>query len=507
MKMCRFVLAVLVIATSLSAASSAGAATFTVSPGTHGSSDSTCRPCRSIGGAITKAGALAGTDRINVAAGSYSERLNVRPTNTVLLVGTGTVTVLVPALGYAPALTLESNSTIRNIRFKVGGDVGIDMYGGRLESVKLSMSQSSGSPIGVAVRSGGVAASVIVGTTVEMPDAVMANYALNAESDTQQVRVDRSVFNGGYAVNLTGNALVSINRSKVSGSVYGFNLGGNGTLNLSNVLFVSQTHTWPGPPPFFNYGMGVHVESRSSATVNIQGSTFVGSGSATSPGNYGLDVERNGNNPSVNITAVRTAFTGFQGVIREQDFGGSSDVFTTFNDVFFETASYDIPGSLSPVTTVSAISFPDPGFRNAAAGDYRPLSSSPLVDRSSIRLTNDGSDIRGGGRPRNGSSLRATDLDIGAYEYQPAPRNTRAAAVSGRARVGRVVSCRTGTWTGGVARFGYQWYRGSRAIRRASRSTYRLTRSDRGARVKCTVKATSLDGAPKTVTTRSVRVS
>jgi hypothetical protein len=457
-----------------------------------------------INGAITKAGALAGTDRINVAAGSYRERLSLAPSNTVLLVGVGLVTVLESGTGFSPALTMESDSTVRNVGFKVGGAVGVVMLGGRLENVTVSMTRTLGSEAGIQVGNGGTAPSVIVATTVQMPTNDLANYALYSEANVQQVRVDRSTFYGGYAVNLLGNGPVTINRTKVLGAIYGVNIGGDGSKSITNSLLVAGTTGSGGTTA---YGTGINIGGPSNADVFLGSSTLVGNGSSAIPGNYGIDVVRSGTSQAY-LTATRVAFSGFQTVIRgRRAAAASSDLHATVTDSFMESPVFEIDPGLTAVVTGNLFLFPDPGFRNAAAGDYRLQPWSTMIDRSSAAIANDAADIRGGGRPRNGDGTRSPDLDIGAFEYQPAPRNTRAPSIVGRARVGRVVRCAAGTWTGGPATYGYQWFRGTRAIRGASRTTYRLQRADRRARVKCTVKATSLDGAPRTAASRVVRVS
>ena len=503
MGMNRALFPLLSVAFSLVSAGSAGAATFTVSPATRGASDSGCRPCRTIGGAIIKAGALSGTDRINVAAGTYTERLGLAPTNTVILTGLGAVTVLNSNTGYSPALTMESNSTVRNIGFKVGGTIGVEIFAGRLEAVRVNMTRGSGSEAGIYVRDGGSAQAVISSTTVQMQNNDRANYGLYAESDTQQVVVDRSSFYGGYAVDLVGNGPVSINRAKIYGSIYGINVDGAGNKSITNSLLVAGT---TGSGPATSYGTGVNINGPSSADVFLGSSTLVGHGSTASPGNYGIDVWRSGAS-YVTLTATRVAFAGFQTVMRARlDTGSFSDIRTTVTDSFMEIPSFDFDRSLRTPVTTNLYLFPDPGFRNAAAGDYRLQPTSTMVDRSSAAIANDAADIRGGGRPRNGDGTRTPDLDIGAFEYQPAPGISRAPSVVGRAQVGRVVRCAAGTWSGGPVTYGYQWFRGARPLRGGTRTTYRLQRADRRSLVKCTVKATSLDGVPRTASSRAVRV-
>lgn len=68
---------------------------------------------------------------------------------------------------------------------------------------------------------------------------------------------------------------------------------------------------------------------------------------------------------------------------------------------------------------------------------------------------------------------RGTDaLKIGAY-------NLTKPSVSGTASVGKKLTAGRGTWAGSGWTYTYQWYRGSTAISKATKSTYTTTKSDR----------------------------
>jgi hypothetical protein len=92
--------------------------------------------------------------------------------------------------------------------------------------------------------------------------------------------------------------------------------------------------------------------------------------------------------------------------------------------------------------------------------------------------------------------------------YQPpkanAPRSTGAPSVAGKARVGKKLTARTGTWTD-AASYSFTWLRGGQAIKGAHGSTYKLGRKDAGKRVAVRVTATG-PGGSASATSKPVKV-
>ncbi|MFF2778151.1 hypothetical protein ACFVU3_24935 [Streptomyces sp. NPDC058052] len=70
-----------------------------------------------------------------------------------------------------------------------------------------------------------------------------------------------------------------------------------------------------------------------------------------------------------------------------------------------------------------------------------------------------------------------------------APKATKAPALSGTVRVGRTLTLNRGTWTPAPTSYAYQWYANGRAIGGATRSTFVLTKAQRGQKI--TVKVTA----------------
>ncbi|MDF1489550.1 CAP domain-containing protein [Tessaracoccus caeni] len=61
--------------------------------------------------------------------------------------------------------------------------------------------------------------------------------------------------------------------------------------------------------------------------------------------------------------------------------------------------------------------------------------------------------------------------------------------ISGTVKVGKKLTAKPGTWTSGTT-FNYQWYRDSKKITGATKSTYKLAKSDAGKRITVKVKGT-----------------
>jgi subtilisin family serine protease len=89
------------------------------------------------------------------------------------------------------------------------------------------------------------------------------------------------------------------------------------------------------------------------------------------------------------------------------------------------------------------------------------------------------------------------------------PANLTPPRLRGRARVGRALRVLPGAWSASPTRFAYSWQRCApngkrcRAIRRAHRSRYVLTRLDRGRRVRARVVASNAAGANSAFTAMS----
>jgi hypothetical protein len=78
--------------------------------------------------------------------------------------------------------------------------------------------------------------------------------------------------------------------------------------------------------------------------------------------------------------------------------------------------------------------------------------------------------------------------------------------LSGKGTVGSRETCNHGTWSPRATSYHYQWYVGTKAIKGATKSTYVLTRAEKGKKVSCKVTAIKTGYAHGTARTSSVTV-
>lgn len=92
-------------------------------------------------------------------------------------------------------------------------------------------------------------------------------------------------------------------------------------------------------------------------------------------------------------------------------------------------------------------------------------------------------------------------------QWDTAPVNTVAPAITGTNSVGSVLTCSQGTWTYlGDITYAYQWRRGGSPIGGATASTYTLVTADEGNTVDCVVTATTSAGSTPQASSNSYAV-
>lgn len=95
-----------------------------------------------------------------------------------------------------------------------------------------------------------------------------------------------------------------------------------------------------------------------------------------------------------------------------------------------------------------------------------------------------------------GGAVSANSNALGPVTAAAAPVNTVAPVVAGSTVVGSLLSCNTGTWSGGPTGYAYQWKRsGTGSIAGATNSTYTLVTADLGTMIMCDVTATNATGS------------
>lgn len=86
-------------------------------------------------------------------------------------------------------------------------------------------------------------------------------------------------------------------------------------------------------------------------------------------------------------------------------------------------------------------------------------------------------------------------LPPAGYSAAPVP------TIAGTPKVGQTLTATTGTWTPEPEKFAFQWYRSGKAIKKATKATYKLTKSD--AKKTITVKVTASGKGLQTVSRTS----
>jgi hypothetical protein len=77
----------------------------------------------------------------------------------------------------------------------------------------------------------------------------------------------------------------------------------------------------------------------------------------------------------------------------------------------------------------------------------------------------------------------------------PPPTNSAPPTISGGSRVGRLLSCSTGSWTGSPTGYGYQWSRDKLPIVGGTGGSYQVQAADAGHSIACTVTASNGSGS------------
>ncbi|CAM3519077.1 beta-propeller fold lactonase family protein [Nocardioides dubius] len=100
------------------------------------------------------------------------------------------------------------------------------------------------------------------------------------------------------------------------------------------------------------------------------------------------------------------------------------------------------------------------------------------------------------------------DLTVGAKPVAPAPKlikNTKKPALSGKAKVGKVLKTTKGSWNTTVT-VKYQWLRNGKAIKGATKAKYKATKKDRNKRISVKLTATKSGWKSATATTKAVKI-
>lgn len=485
----------------LAAAAPASAATFHVAaPGTAGASDVTCSPCATIQGGIDAAATAAGVDTVHAAAGTYTERLSIGVGNDVTVEGSGTSTI-VRDLDATPGTYVVDmqQGTVSNLALRDAGSA-VQMYGGALIDVTVDVTSTPApSETGVVARDGGAGNVALSRCTITLPVSSPTNYGFQSEANTGTSSVADSTITAGYGIDFNGNAAAEVYRDTVYAYNVGVSLDTTALSDIHNLLFYAQSDGFGGS------GTGVMVNVHSTTSLLLTNSTFVGD--PTDLNGTGLAVESNaGNSPSV--TAIELAFVNLATHVSMWRADNTANPSVSMNRSLYDATKVSTTNGASAPATNANINPADPMFRNPAAQDFRLLPGSPLIDAGTPTPAGDvgPTDVRNVTRLKDGDGDGTAVTDIGAYEYQPKPTLAFRPVIRGKRRAGKTLTCSRGQWSSDIDTFSFSWKRGTRTIAGATSRRYRVKRRDRGKRLRCVVKATTVDLTSRTVKSAAVRI-
>jgi hypothetical protein len=155
-------------------------------------------------------------------------------------------------------------------------------------------------------------------------------------------------------------------------------------------------------------------------------------------------------------------------------------------------------GTWSPAPTTATFQW----LRNGAPIAKATSSSYTAVapdkgKRISVRVTV----ARAGVMTTNRTSAATTVVKAGKFSATKKP------TVKGKAKVGKKLSATPGTWTPRATTYTYQWLRSGKVIKKATKSTYKLTKKDRKKKVsvRVTARAAGYDNASAASAAKKVK--
>lgn len=111
---------------------------------------------------------------------------------------------------------------------------------------------------------------------------------------------------------------------------------------------------------------------------------------------------------------------------------------------------------------------------------------------------------------RGGSEADWSPAALSAAPSAPhhaALRSTKKPSVSGKAKAGKTLSAKPGTWTPSATSYSYRWYRNGKVISGASKRTYKVKKSDKRRKLSVRVYAKRSGHPTGTALSRPVKIS
>ncbi|MBI4897324.1 MAG: PKD domain-containing protein [Actinobacteria bacterium] len=402
--------AVAVAALLLVCAASAPAATFCVN--VSGCAGGPGNNYGTLGAALTAASGSSGTDRVEIASGTYSGPFTLGSTNPVDIVGVGATrpTLTAPAVNNSLVLTMNADgSSLKNVAIAIpaaDGNTGLRLdKWTSVDGVSVTGAGSTNA-IGISVSSHN--SSILTGLDVNLDwgsgndSTALSLYAANS------AKVYNSSLRGctAVAVDTSNNVDLQRLRTIADNGVFFWNSSGT----LSSSLLRYSTPALKG----YHYGLRVNNTSGATQTVYSANNTIAANGANIASGVVSSASSPGTNNFYVNSNAIT---------------GLSASAFvdgTGTNNVSVSYSRYDVAPPLA-VGASNALLTGDFGFTDAAGGDYSLRRSSSLVDAGDPGTISTGVlpipsalDLAGENREVNAIGTDAAARDIGAYEVQNA---------------------------------------------------------------------------------------
>lgn len=362
-------------------------------------------PCySSIQAAINDAAA---GDTVRVLAGTYDENISLK--SGVTLQGAGAVSTIINgrrAGSVVTAIAVDSAAKIDGFTLTGGSNIrggGIYNYGSALTIANVTINGNTagywgggimnehGAPNLLNVTISGNTAMFGGGIFNDHCSPTISNTAISGNTAKPELYGKGGGINNYWSSPTITNTTITGNAAMYGGGIYNQYLS---SPLIYNTVISGNSATQGGG--------GIHNYLSASPTL-ISGVV------TENTAGYGGGVYNDNNATLLVQNSIITANTG-GGILSERD----SAVTSNYND-FWNNDGYDHSGRFAGIHNIAA----DPGFIDAAKGEYRLQPGSPCIDAGSNAVVPDflSRDIYGNPRLLDGNDDGTTVADIGAAEY------------------------------------------------------------------------------------------
>ncbi len=414
--------------------------TFTDAPGSP-----------AVQNAINQADATAGNDTVTIGAGTFSTTVssgfgsNPSTAGSLTITGQGAGTTLTgptaPAAGShvlrAYSASATNPITIQNLAIQIPGTgnlqvTGLEAIGTQptaITNVSVTSAASSRQNIvGVLLYDG----DTLTNGTVTLPQGGQSgnnsNLAVNLQGTTSANRpvVQDSVLRADYGaavgpVATSGLHYGRVLRTRIS-AASGVATTNGGDIDIQDSL-INLLPDVTTPVPFASSGLDAFTfNGTDPGTIEADHVTVIG-GAATT--DYGGRSFASGSGTSANLDVTNSVFANVEKSYRRfaDSFGMAtgSISYSDYNPLTVEDSNN--AGGVGIFSVEAGNVNLDPGFSNAASGDYSLSATSPLIDigdPAALGVGESATDLAGNARIADGNDDGTSRRDIGAFE-RPAP--------------------------------------------------------------------------------------